>query len=155
MNGFFKPAALSLTAIAMLLAPMAQVSAHDRWQHHKHRRHHQPVIVKKNDTGELIAAGIVGLAIGAIIVGAANSKHNRGHRVHQPVRPRPDRNYFPPSPENISDEPEIIYAEPVVESPEPWTREWFRYCQNRYRSFDDQSGTFLGYDGKRHFCVAR
>ena len=35
---------------------------------------------------------------------------------------------------------------------EPWSREWFRYCESRYRSFDPGSGTFVGYDGREHFC---
>lgn len=155
MHGILKSAVLSLSAATIALAPLAEASAHDRWNHHKHRRHHQPVIVKKNDAGELIAAGIIGLALGAIIVGAANSPDHSGHRVHRPQRPRPHRDYFPPQPGNFSDEPEVIYAEPVYAAPEPWTREWFRYCENRYRSFDGQSGTYLGYDGKRHFCVAK
>ncbi len=27
-----------------------------------------------------------------------------------------------------------------------------RYCSNKYNSFDPQSGTYLGYDGQRHYC---
>lgn len=26
------------------------------------------------------------------------------------------------------------------------------YCASRYRSYDPRSGTFLGYDGRRHVC---
>lgn len=26
------------------------------------------------------------------------------------------------------------------------------YCSERYRSYDSASGTYLGYDGQRHFC---
>ena len=26
------------------------------------------------------------------------------------------------------------------------------YCAQRYRSYDPQSGTFMGYDGRRHPC---
>lgn len=37
-------------------------------------------------------------------------------------------------------------------SPQPWTSEWYAYCSSKYRSFDPSSGTFLGYDGQRHFC---
>lgn len=155
MNGFFKPAVLSLAAASIALAPVAQASAHERWKHHKHRRHHTPAYVQKNDAGELIAAGIIGLALGAIIVGAANAPHNGGHRVHRPVRPRPDRNYFPPRPNASYDEPRVIYDEPVHASTEPWTPAWFSYCENRFRSFDAETGTYLGFDGKRHFCVVR
>lgn len=152
MNGFIKPAIATLAVASVVIAPVSQAFAHERWKHHKHRPYHQPVIVKKNDPGELIAAGIIGLAVGAIIVGAATQ--GSGHKTHVPHRPRPDRNYFPPRPDEIDDEPEIIYAEPAFDAPQPWSPEWYDYCNNRYRSFDDRSGTFLGYDGKRHFCVA-
>ncbi|WP_245285747.1 BA14K family protein [Bradyrhizobium japonicum] len=26
------------------------------------------------------------------------------------------------------------------------------YCEQKYRSYDPASGTYLGYDGKRHPC---
>jgi hypothetical protein len=29
-----------------------------------------------------------------------------------------------------------------------------QYCASRYRSYDPASGTFLGYDGRRHVCRA-
>jgi hypothetical protein len=29
---------------------------------------------------------------------------------------------------------------------------WEGYCFSRYRSFDPISGTYLGYDGRRHYC---
>ncbi len=29
---------------------------------------------------------------------------------------------------------------------------YYRYCSSKYRSFDPSSGTFLGYDGNRHYC---
>jgi hypothetical protein len=29
---------------------------------------------------------------------------------------------------------------------------WMAYCSQRYRSFDPASGTYLGYDGRRHMC---
>lgn len=36
----------------------------------------------------------------------------------------------------------------------PWSPAWSRYCSGRYRTFDGRSGTFVGNDGARHFCVA-
>jgi hypothetical protein len=29
---------------------------------------------------------------------------------------------------------------------------WIANCQQRYRSFDPASGTYLGFDGYRHYC---
>ena len=34
----------------------------------------------------------------------------------------------------------------------PRSAAWYSYCESRYRSFDPRSGTFLGYDGRRHVC---
>lgn len=36
-------------------------------------------------------------------------------------------------------------------APQP-SNSWLAYCANKYRSFDPASGTYLGYDGKRHPC---
>ena len=38
---------------------------------------------------------------------------------------------------------------------EPWSPEWYDYCRAKFRSFDDRNGTFLGYDGQRHFCTVK
>src|SRR5258706_11757791 len=32
------------------------------------------------------------------------------------------------------------------------TADWIASCSQRYRSFDPASGTYLGYDGYRHYC---
>jgi hypothetical protein len=46
-----------------------------------------------------------------------------------------------------------VYGTPTFYGhPTPWTPAWYAYCRNKYRSFDPRSGTFLGYDGHRHFC---
>ncbi len=37
-------------------------------------------------------------------------------------------------------------------SVEPWTRDWYRYCDNKYRSFNPDTGYYRGYDGRDHFC---
>ena len=29
---------------------------------------------------------------------------------------------------------------------------WMAYCFSRYRSFDPATGTYMGYDGRRHYC---
>lgn len=30
--------------------------------------------------------------------------------------------------------------------------DWIHSCSRRYRSFDPKTGTYLGYDGRRHYC---
>jgi BA14K-like protein len=51
------------------------------------------------------------------------------------------------------------YAEPYDDAPPPYAGEPAyggggnaAYCTQRYRSYDPASGTFLGYDGRRHPC---
>ncbi len=35
---------------------------------------------------------------------------------------------------------------------QPWTPAWYSQCSAKYRSFNPQTGYFMGYDGNRHFC---
>ena len=96
---------------------------------HRHRGH--------GHHGDAVAAGILGFAAGAILSGAF-------------ARPR-YYDYYEPAP---------VYAAPPVyrpaqvyySRPDPWTQEWYAYCSDRYRSFNGQTGYFLGYDGNYHFC---
>lgn len=30
--------------------------------------------------------------------------------------------------------------------------EWMAYCQNKYKSFNPETGTYTGYDGQQHPC---
>ncbi|WP_244631022.1 BA14K family protein [Aureimonas sp. ME7] len=75
--------------------------------------------------GAAVAGAIVGLGVGAAIASAAQPRY-----VERPVR---------------------RYAAPAYRA-EPWSREWYRYCAARYRSFDPGSGTFQPYNGPRQFC---
>ena len=38
---------------------------------------------------------------------------------------------------------------------QPRTQGWYDYCARTYRSFNPQTGTYRGYDGRDHPCVAR
>lgn len=74
--------------------------------------------------GAAIGAGVAGLAAGAVIGGAlANSQ----------AQPYPYPAYdAPPPPPNEGDA--------------------VAYCEQRFKSYDPSSGTYLGYDGDRHPC---
>ena len=127
-------------------------------QYNGHRHHKK----RKSSRGDLIAAGVIGLAIGAII--ASEASKNKAHRRH--VEPQPT--YDPHG--NTSNrrgpitldeynntnngEPDVITFRDTV-SLEPWTQGWYDYCTQRYRSFNAQTGTFRGYDGRDHFCVPK
>lgn len=57
---------------------------------HRHRRH----VERDRDAGDAIAAGILGLAVGAIAAGILNQQQQN------------DRNYFPPAPCGGYDHPD-------------------------------------------------
>ncbi len=82
---------------------------------------------RHNNGGAAIAGAILGLGVGAAIASANQPRY---------VAPR----YAAPR-----------YAAPAY-GVRPWTREWYRYCAARYRSFDPGSGTFQPYNGPRQMC---
>lgn len=134
MNKLFKTAVISATLAATVLVSAGTASA-DGW-----RRHHRD--------GDALAAGVAGLAIGAII-GSALSEPPRRHRQYIDDYPV----YEEPVP--VYRRTRVIVQEPVYVEPmqlRPWSRSWYNYCSQRYRSFDPQSGTYVGYDGEEHFC---
>lgn len=101
----------------------------------------------RHDPGAAVAAGIFGLAAGAIISGA--------------LAPQPMYN-VPPQPfYGVPARPVYRVAPRAVHraAPRPGDRLIGRYsasdltyCSRKYRSFDPASFTFLGYDGRRHYC---
>lgn len=151
MNRFLKTSVLSAAVAATTLATLPAADAGDRY----HRRDH---VVRQNSDGDLIAAGILGLAVGAVVAGALAQPEPRG-----PVYRGPDygydRDYFPPSPgsaryDYAPDGAGYGTGYGYASGLEPWSPGWFRYCEDRYRTFNPSTGTFVGYDGDRHFCVA-
>jgi BA14K-like protein len=76
--------------------------------------------------GNALAAGILGLGVGAIIGSALT----------------PREVYVAPPPP----------AYPVSYGPPAWSPEWYNYCSYRYRTFNPRTGYFIGYDGYPHFC---
>ena len=141
MNRIFKTAVLSAAVAGTMLAALPAANADD-WGHH--RRHHN---------GDAIAAGVLGLAAGALIGGAlandqpppyADRYYDDGYYDRDVrVRPAPVRRYYA--------EPQVVYADRYAE---PWTRGWYEYCSDRYRTFNSRTGTFTGNDGEQHFCSA-
>ena len=139
MNRFFKTAILSAAVAATTLATLPAANAGDRhWR--RHHGHHY-----NSGGNDLAVAGILGLAAGALAVGIASQPPAYSERVYV------DRYRDYPA---AYDERNVVYADDYGGSMEPWSRDWYEYCSNRYRSFNSRSGTFIGYDGREHFCVA-
>ncbi len=130
MNRFLKTAVLAVALGATTLAAMPAAQAGDHWRH--------------SNNGDAVAAGVIGLAAGALIGGAlAQPRYREPIYYDDYYEPAPVRRY------NYV----RTYEEPrYVRRAEPWSREWYRYCSSRYRSFDPDTGTFVGYDGRERFC---
>lgn len=75
-----------------------------------------------------LGAGLLGFGVGAIVGSALTPRE-----VYVAPPPRP------------------VYSRAGY-GPPPWTPNWYTYCYSRYRTFDPNSGTFVGYDGYEHFC---
>lgn len=150
MNRFLKSVLVTTTVAATTLVPIIEASAGERWRQHRPRHPEQHHREQAKD--DLLAAGILGLVIGGLVVGAISAAESEPDYV---VDDYPDVDYFPPAPGKRYPRPQVVYADQdAYGGLEPWTREWFDYCRNRYRSFNDRTGTFRGYDGQDHFCVA-
>ena len=96
-----------------------------------HRRNH---FVRHHHNGGNFAAGAIGFGIGALVGSALSA-------------PR----YYEPAPVYVAPAPVYVAPSPVVVY-EAWTPGWYSYCGQRYRSFNRQTGYYLGYDGGYHFC---
>jgi hypothetical protein len=149
MNRFLKITIISAALAATTLTALVPADAGGRWRHHG------------SSDGDLLAAGVLGLAVGAIAGGALSDPVPYRPVYDEPTydepiydepiyrdpepRPRPHRPYYA--------EPSVVYYQdrPALQ---PWSPEWFRYCGDRYRTFDPDTGTFVGYDGEEHFCAA-
>lgn len=166
MNRHLRSAILSIAVAATALVPVA--ASADPYRHrdryweepvgrhqfhgerhvHRERRARPPVARNDADISAAIALGIVGLAVGAMIASSAS----------EPVPPRRHRSvepdYFPPAPprDHRARNRDVVYADETGAF-EPWSSDWYRACAARYRSFDARTGTYMGYDHKRRFCV--
>jgi len=107
------------TAIA---APGSDLVQQVQWRGYGYRGGYYGGGYGRNN-GAAVAAGVIGgLALGAVIAGAASAP--------------------PPG----------YYAPPAYAPPPPPGGDWYAYCASKYRSFDPASGTYLGFDGLRHPC---
>ncbi len=115
---------------------------HRSWKHHNYRGHgKQRHVYRGHSNKDAVTLGIIGLGVGAIIGGAIANSHNSPRVIH---RPAPNVRHY--------GQPRVVNG---GGSFEPWTQSWFRYCSNKYRSFNASTGTYRGYDGRDHFCVVR
>jgi hypothetical protein len=159
MNTFAKKLSITMLTAATAFAPLAptMASAGERhgWQEQNRDiyrynnyggKHHGKQYRKRerrnNNNNDAVVLGIIGLGVGAIIGGAIANSQNQPRVMYrsEPVQ----RDYYPEAPRAVSGG----YGE-------PWSQSWYNYCEDRYRSFNASTGTYRGYDGQDHFCVAK
>jgi hypothetical protein len=170
-----------LLATSFLATPVLSATQAEAGHKKYYKKHYdQHVVVKKkkhhkNNDGDLLAAGIIGLALGAIIVNQArqpNVVYVQPNPVYvQPrqvyVQPQPtydpyvqrrplDHTYYGDDVYDDDDGPRVIrYEDSVQATYEPWSAQWSSWCRSNYRSFNPSTGTYRGYDGLDHFCVVK
>ncbi|WP_026380992.1 BA14K family protein [Afifella pfennigii] len=164
------PKAMAATlALALVATSLPSTASADRW--HKRgwdRPHHGGYYERRrDDAGAALAAGVIGLAAGAIIgsalapapVYAAPPPPRPVYVAPRPVYVAPPPVYEAPAPVyraplRRSGNPLVVYEDTAGRgyAPEPWTPEWYVYCKSKYRSFDERSGTFQPYEGPRRLC---
>ncbi|MET3589822.1 hypothetical protein ABID23_000909 [Bartonella silvatica] len=122
---------------------------------HRHiHKHH----VDNHNSGDALAAGILGLAAGAVL----------GNVLKKPEQPQIIYQAVPQQRVVYQEVPQVVYQQipqnqviyevnstaTYQQLHEPWTRGWLQYCKKKYRSFNPKTGTFRGYDGLDHLCYA-
>lgn len=158
-------AAITLATVA---ATSTTVSAHDvRWHKwaHQHGVHNHPVhrhvhrkrVVRNKAYGHSqadaaqvggILAGILGVAIVVDALSNADNAHGANVAPKQFQDSYKPASEYPPAP----GDPLVVYH---TQSLEPWTPGWRAWCEQRFRTFNHQTGTYRGYDGYDHFCVPK
>ena len=139
MKRLVKSILISAAAVAMTVAVITPASADDHWHHH-------------HGIGGW-GYGAAGLATG-LIVGSAIANQPRYYDDEYAASPRYYDDEYAPAPSYYYRPAPRAYYVPVAGSLRPWTPAWSRYCYDRYMTFDDRTGTYVGNDGVRHFCLA-
>lgn len=87
MNRLFKSAVLATAVAATALAPLGQANAGPA-----RGATHQPQVERQNNNGDVLIAGLLGAAVGAVVVGAlARDDHPEGDNPYRHPRPSIDR----------------------------------------------------------------
>ncbi|MCM2403482.1 BA14K family protein [Rhizobium sp. S153] len=153
-----KFAKYTLLSAAIAVAPFVASTSANADEYY--RRHH-------HNNGDAIALGALGLATGVIVGSAIASQPREVYVEPEPIYVEPEPVYVRPAPAYVRPAPAYVRPAPVYvddyppapqrvygAAVEPWSPEWYDYCATRYRSFNSRTGTYVGYDGRSHFCTS-
>lgn len=123
-------AAAVIGTAALTVAPPAEAGRGYRGSYQNHNHYYRGG--GGGGGGDALAAGIIGLGVGAIIGSALT----------------PREVYVTPPPPGPA-----YYGPASYGGPPPWTSGWYRYCRSLHGPhFDANSGYFQGADGGVYFC---
>ncbi|WP_417771063.1 BA14K family protein [Stappia sp.] len=109
-----------------------------------------------NNVGAAIALGVIGLAAGAALAGAASAPEPIDPPYYGPNYGPADGDYYiDPAHRGTGFRKPYYPNAPRVSAgyaPEPWSREWYAYCADKFRSFEPRTGTYTTYGGEKRFC---
>lgn len=149
MTDFARAALATVAALTIGLTTVTPAAADWRGppRYYRHYDRHY-------DRGDAAALGLFGLAAG-VVAGAAIAGASQP-RYYEPGYVEPD--YVQPGyPVQYGPPADLAYPPaPVARTygVTPWSPEWYRYCADRYRSFNPRNGTYIGYDNQAHFCTS-
>ena len=130
LGALLAAALVGVTALAMAVPAEAGRGHGKGWKGGGRYVQHNHYYRRGNDGISALGAGLLGFGVGAIVGSALTP---REVYVAPPPRPAP------------------VYTRAGY-GPPAWTPDWYTYCYSRYRSFNPNTGTFIGYDGYEHFC---
>ncbi|TLP48622.1 MULTISPECIES: BA14K family protein [Cohaesibacter] len=104
----------------------------------------------RSRTGAFVAGIVIGAAGAAALYHHSNKRWNRArNHYHRTFR----RGCHTHNGVRHCHRARSYRASPVYSGrPRPWTRAWYRYCSNKYRSFNPRTGYFTTYSGRKRFC---
>jgi BA14K-like protein. len=126
-----------VASVAVTLAVLMIPFSASAQSHRPSDRGHQ---VERPSDGELVVRGIVSGLVEA-------------SRAKEP--PRYERRMPPPPPRFEPPRRHGEFRGPPPRHVAPWSPAWHRWCSQTYRSFNPRTGTFIGKDGRAHFCEVR
>jgi hypothetical protein len=147
-SGILATVAVVMTCVSPITdgaraAPMSAVPAIETTSPHAIK------IGSRRGWGWGVGAGVVG----GVIIGRALTRPY----YYDPYYPRVYDYYAGPAyyPDGYYARGRVYYSAPYREAPaydELEDADAEAYCIRRFRSYDPESGTYLGYDGRRHPC---
>ena len=152
--------ALTLTG----LGTTTTAHAHDAGWSHTHRNHqmkrqlnrhlHRNIIVEQHThhhhstDAQKVGGVLLGILGTAIVVDALTKANNAPQPAYPTQVYKSHPTPYPPAPS----EPYVVYHTQCLE---PWRDGWRAWCHENYKTFNEHTGTYRGYDGLDHFCVPK